>query len=176
MQLCLWGFKNLEEIPPDSHRKKLEKGKTPKSESETNSVVSNSLRPQGLYSPWNSLGQSTGMGSLSFLQGIFPSQGSNPGLPPCSQTLYQLSHKRSPQILECISYMHIPSPVDLPNPGIQPRSPALHVDSLPIELSGKPPKKHPGLANSDMCSETRVNLWPWRFYLYNQGRTFVNGR
>ena len=99
-------------------------------------------------------------GFHALLQRIFCNQGSNPGLPPCSQTLYQLSHKRSPQILECISYMHIPSPVDLPNPGIQPRSPALHVDSLPIELSGKPPKKHPGLANSDMCSETRVNLWP----------------
>ena len=32
----------------------------------------------------------------------------------------------------------IPSPVDLPNPGIKPRSPALQVDSLPTELSGKP--------------------------------------
>ena len=34
--------------------------------------VSDSLRPQGLYSPWNSLGQNTGVGSLSLLQGIFP--------------------------------------------------------------------------------------------------------
>ena len=32
------------------------------------------------YSPWNSLGQNTGVGSLSLLQGIFPTQGSNPGL------------------------------------------------------------------------------------------------
>ena len=32
----------------------------------------------------------------------------------------------------------IPSPEDLPNPGIKPRSPALQVDSLPIELLGKP--------------------------------------
>ena len=38
------------------------------------SVVSDSLRPHGLYSPWNSLGQNTGVGSLSFLQGIFPTQ------------------------------------------------------------------------------------------------------
>ena len=36
------------------------------------SVVSDSLRPSGLYSPWNSLGQNTGVGSLCFLQGIFP--------------------------------------------------------------------------------------------------------
>ena len=44
------------------------------------------LRPHGLYiySPWNSPGQNTGVGSLSFLQGIFPSQGSNRG-PPALQ-------------------------------------------------------------------------------------------
>ena len=65
------------------------------SESESCSVVSDSLRPQGLYSPWNSLGQNTGVGSLSLLQGIFPTQGLNPGLPHCRQILYQLSHKGS---------------------------------------------------------------------------------
>ena len=57
--------------------------------------VSHSLWPQGLYSPWNSPGQNTGMGSLSLLQGIFPNQGLNPGLPHCRQILYQLSHKGS---------------------------------------------------------------------------------
>ena len=41
----------------------------------------------GLYSLWNSPGQNTGVGSLSFLQEIFPTQGSNPGLPHCRQTL-----------------------------------------------------------------------------------------
>ena len=51
------------------------------SESESRSVVSDSLRPQGLYSPWNSPGQITGVSSLSLLQGLFPTQGSNPGLP-----------------------------------------------------------------------------------------------
>ena len=64
--------------------------------SESRSVVSDSLRPQGLYSPWNSPGQNTGVGSLSPLQGIFPTQGSNPGFPPCGQILYHLSHKGSP--------------------------------------------------------------------------------
>ena len=57
---------------------------------------SGSLRPHGLYSPWNSPSQNTGMGSLSLLQGIFPTKGSNPGLPHCRQILYQLSHKGSP--------------------------------------------------------------------------------
>ena len=64
--------------------------------SESCSVVSDSLRPRGLYGPWESPGQNTGVGSLSFLQGIFPTQGSNPGLPHCRRILYQLSHQGSP--------------------------------------------------------------------------------
>ena len=74
------------------------------SESESHSVVSDSLWPRGLYSPWNSPGQNTGVCSLSFLQGIFPTQGLNPGLPHCRQILYQLSHKGSPGILEQVAY------------------------------------------------------------------------
>ena len=53
-------------------------------ESESRSVMSDPLRPQGLYSPWNFQGQNTGVGSLSLLQGICPTQGSNPG-PPALQ-------------------------------------------------------------------------------------------
>ena len=64
--------------------------------SESHSVVSDSLQPHGLYSPWNSPGQNTGVGSRSLLQVIFPSQGLNPGLPHCRQILYQLSHQGSP--------------------------------------------------------------------------------
>ena len=56
-------------------------------------VVSDSSQPHGLYSPWNSPGQNTGLGSLFLLQVIFPTQGSNPGLPHCGWILYQLSHK-----------------------------------------------------------------------------------
>ena len=51
----------------------------------------------GLYSPWNSPGQNTGVGSHSLLQGIFPTQGLNPGLLHCTQILYRLSHQGSPQ-------------------------------------------------------------------------------
>ena len=43
----------------------------------------------GLYSPWDSPGQNTGVGSLSLFQGIFPTQGSNLGLPHCRRILYQ---------------------------------------------------------------------------------------
>ena len=49
-------------------------------------------------------GQNTGVGSLSLLQGIFPTQGSNPGLPHCRWILYQLSHKVRPKILEEVVY------------------------------------------------------------------------
>ena len=62
---------------------------------ESLSVVSNSLRPHGLYSLWNSTGQNTEVGSHFLLQGTFPTQGSNPGIPHCRQILYQLSHKGS---------------------------------------------------------------------------------
>ena len=72
--------------------------------SESHSVGSDSLLPHGLYSPWNSLGQNTGVGSRSLLQGIFPTQGSNPGLPICRWILYQLRHKRSPRILKWVAY------------------------------------------------------------------------
>ena len=67
-------------------------------------------------------------------QGIFQTQGSNPGLPYCRQILYLLSHQGSPRILEWVAY---PFSRDLPNPGIKPGSPALQVDSLPSEPRGK---------------------------------------
>ena len=66
---------------------------TEREQSESCSVVSDSLRPRGLYSPWNSPGQNIGVGSLSLLQGIFPTQGSNPGLPHCKWILDQLSYE-----------------------------------------------------------------------------------
>ena len=57
--------------------------------SESHLVMSDSLRPHGLYGPWNSPGQNTGVGSHSLRQGIFPAQGSNPGLPHCRWIFYQ---------------------------------------------------------------------------------------
>ena len=106
-----------------------------KSENASCSVVSDSLPLYGLYSSQNSLGQNTGVGSLSLLQGIFPIQGLNPGLPHCRWILYQLSHKGTPRYW---SGQPIPSPADLPNPGIKPGSPALQADALPAKLPGKP--------------------------------------
>ena len=75
----------------------------------------------------------TGVGSFSFLQGIFPTQGSNPGLPHCRQILYHLSHQGSARILEWVAY---PFSRDLPGIGIEPGSPVLQANSLPAELQG----------------------------------------
>ena len=72
--------------------------------SESHSVMSDSLSSHGLYSPRNSPGQNTGVGSLSLLQGIFPTQGSNPSHLHCRQIHYELSHKGSPRILEWVAY------------------------------------------------------------------------
>ena len=155
-------------------------------------------------SPWNSPGQNTGVGSLSLLQGIFPTQGSNPGLLHAGgfftswvirkQTLPLQFHKgdtvrgkrrrvgletlcflmyfnmryrhscyvvvyRSvvsdsfaiPWTVACLtplfmefsreeywSGLPFPSPGDLPNPGVELRSPTLQVDALQTELPGNP--------------------------------------
>ena len=62
----------------------------------SHSVMSESLGPHGLYSPWNSPGQNTGVGSLSLLQGIFPTQESNWGLLHCRWILNQRSYEWSP--------------------------------------------------------------------------------
>ena len=74
-----------------------------KSESESRSVLSNSLQPHRLYSPWNSPGLNTGVGSHSLLQRIFPTQESNPGLLHCRQVLHQLSHQESPRIMQWVA-------------------------------------------------------------------------
>ena len=105
---------------------------------ESRSVMSDSLWPHRLYSPWNSPGQNSGVGSPSFLQEIFSTQRSNPGLLHCRWILYQLSHKGSPRILDWVGY---PFSNGSFWPRTQTGSPALQADSLPTELSGKQEKK-----------------------------------
>ena len=61
----------------------------------SHSVMSDSLQPHGLYSPCNSPGQNTGVGSLSLLQWMFPTQELNQGLLHCSWILYQLNYQGS---------------------------------------------------------------------------------
>ena len=75
----------------------------------SHSVVSDSLQPHGLQStrllhPQDSPDKSTGVDCHAFLQGIFPTQGSNSGLRHCRQILYHLSHQGSPRILKWVAY------------------------------------------------------------------------
>ena len=86
----------------------------------------------------DSPGKNTGVGyhaSKTFLQGIFPTQWWNPGLPHCRCILYHLSHWGSPRILQWVAYPFSRGSLD---PGIESGSPALQVNSLPAELPRKP--------------------------------------
>ena len=68
----------------------------------------------GLLCPWDFPGKSTGVGCHFLLQRIFPTQGSNPDLPHCRQTLYCLNHKGSfyyvdhNKLLKSVKEMGIP--------------------------------------------------------------------
>ena len=62
-------------------------------ESESHSVVSNSLQPHGLSSPWDFQARVLEWVAFPFSRGIFPTQGSNPDLPQCRQILHRLSHQ-----------------------------------------------------------------------------------
>ena len=68
--------------------------------------MSNSLLPLGLYSPWNSPGQNTGVQSHSLLQGTVPTQESNPRVRHCRQILYQLSHQEALHGQRSLSLTH----------------------------------------------------------------------
>ena len=54
------------------------------------------LRPHGPYSPWHSPGQNSGVGSLSLLQGIFPTQELKRGLLHCRRILYNWAIREGP--------------------------------------------------------------------------------
>ena len=101
-----------------------------KSESESCSVVSDSLQPPGLYSPWNSPGQNGWP---------FPSPGElpNPGIEPRSSALQADSLPVEASGKPKNTGVGVPSPANLPNLGIEPGSLALQADSLPAELPGK---------------------------------------
>ena len=101
------------------------------------SLVSDSLQPHGLYIPWNFPGQNTGVGGGGGLvtKSCLPLV--NPWIVPCQAPLSMGFPKQ-----EYWSGLPFPSPGDLPNPGMEPRSPALQADSLSSEPPGKPLNHH----------------------------------
>ena len=125
--------------------------------------MSDSLRPHGLYSPWNSLGQNTEVGSLSLLQKNLPDPGMNPGLPHCRWILYQLSQKGSPRTLE---YVANPFSRGSSQPRDRTRSPALRADSLPAEPQGKPKS----------AGEGSLSIFQWMFPTQELNRGLLHCR
>ena len=81
------------------------------------------------YSPWNSPGQNAGVGSLSLLQGDFPTQELNLALPHCRQILYQLSHKGSPSKYDRRMSSHT-LPHFVPSTDLQGRFPILQMEKV----------------------------------------------
>ena len=78
-RLCFFRVRTQDTALQEQERPRLRQLRSGVSDSR--SVVSGSLQPRGLHSAWDSPGQKAGVGSLSLLNGIFPTQGSNPGLP-----------------------------------------------------------------------------------------------
>ena len=72
------------------------------------------LQPARLLYLWDSPGKNTGGGSHFLLEGIFPTQESNLGLPYCRQTIYRLSHQGSPDLTECLAILFVKSGIPAP--------------------------------------------------------------
>ena len=116
-------------------------------------VVSGSLRPHGLAPQSMRILRAVVGSSWSGWPcpppGIFPAQWLSPGLLHCWQIFYCLSYQGSLRILEWVVY---PMPGGPPNPGVEPGSPVLQVDSLPPELPGKPNILHAATAAKSLQS------------------------
>ena len=107
----------------------------------------------------DSPGKNTELGCHSLLQGIFPTQGLNLGLPRCRQIFYPLSPQGSPRILEgVVCSFSIRSSW----PRIEPGSPALQADSLPAELPGK--SEVPITCHLILCTPTTLPISAQRKY------------
>ena len=115
---------------------------------------------QAPLSMGDSSGKNTGVSCHALLQGIFPTQGSNPGLLHSRQIVYRMSHQRNPRILEWVAY-------PFSRASFWPRnrtgSPPLKVNSLPAKLSGKPL-----LHNATPQKDSRKG---WRLLFYKTCRS-----
>ena len=92
----------------------------------------------------------TGIGSCSLLQGIFPTQGSNPGLPHCRCILYQLSHQRSPR--NTLKVIHS---------GITPQGELAHL-AFPFYMAGQ---LRGCFTWACLCEQKGQPTWFWIFFL-----------
>ena len=110
-------------------------------------------------SPRNSLGQNTGVGSLALVQGVFPTQGSNPDHPHFRWILYQLRHKWSPRILEWVAY---PLSSRSSRPRNQTGSPALTVGGFFTNWAIREAHMYGRLSGEEStCSAGDPRFHPW---------------
>ena len=91
--------------------------------------------PPGSSVHGDSPDKNTGVGCHTLLQGIFPTQGLNPGLLHCGQLLHRLSHQGSMRILEWVAY---PFSRGSSQPRNQTGVSCTTGTSLPAELPRKP--------------------------------------
>ena len=138
------------------------------SQSESCSVVSSSLQPHGLYSPWKSPGQNTGVGSLSLSPGVLP----NPGIESRSPALREDSLSAEPQGkpkntgVGSLSLLQLIFPTQELNRGLQHCRPILYQLNYEGSLNAGDLGLIPGLGRSP---EERERLptpvfWPREFH------------
>ena len=122
----------------------------------------------GLHNPWNSPGQNTGVGSLSLLHRIFPTQGSNPGLQHCRRILYQLSHQGSPRILEWVAYPFSSGSSQPRNPTVVSCTAGGFFTSWGIREAPYSQWPPPKFLNDNMLQVKLITLLPYLkcFYLF----------
>ena len=113
-----------------------------KSLSRVQVFVTNGLQPTRFLHPWVFPGKNTGVGCHFLLQEIFPTQGLNPGLLHCRQTLYLLSHQGSSHCIPLKSTLHGPARMSYPenesktfNGSHHPENPPACVDTGPSIIS-----------------------------------------
>ena len=124
------------------------------------------LQPARLFCPWNSPGKNTEVGCHFLLQGIFPTQGSNPSLLHCRQILSHLSHQT--RLLHPWDFPGKSTGVDchfllqgiFPTQGSNQGS-AVHADALPSDWTGKP-QKHSKRNQQQKIWSRRMSQWAGR--------------
>ena len=126
----------------------------------SNSLQQHGLQPSGLLCPWGFPGKTTGVGCYSFLLGIFPTQGLNPGLLHCRQSTYH-SH-----FIGFIQEFIFSLLLCFPGASDHKESACSAGDPDFILGSGRSPGEGNGYSLQYSCLENTVNREAWRFTVH----------
>ena len=144
--------------------------------------MSDSLRPHGLqptrlFRPWDFPGKSTGVDCHFLLQRIFPTQGSNPGLLHCRQTLYHLSHQgssKTPKMIAILFNRYLLRTYYVLNfsGGSDGKASAYNeVDPGSILGSGRSPGEGNGNPLQDSCLENPMDGEAWQVTVHGVAKS-----